>query len=196
MLAWATVKVTVTGAASTRTVVLAGSGRLRAGMVRVSVVVGMNGAVAIEGPGRSVRTSRQLPVTGGENVGVTYRGETGAERLTVTTWSDGTWVAPWAGVVEATVNGVTGSGGVVAAPARFGRGPGRVGMATDDEGTNSHGDHHDGHADGDQRPTVAPGRGYEDRVVGHGSSRSGPRRYLRPTSMRSRLHWRLMGGSP
>ena len=35
--------------------------------------------------------------------------ETGADRLTVTTWSEGTWVAPWAGMVEVTVRGAAGA---------------------------------------------------------------------------------------
>ena len=41
---------------------------------------------------------------------------TGAERLTVTTWLEGTWVAPWAGVVETTVRGARAVVAVTAAP--------------------------------------------------------------------------------
>jgi hypothetical protein len=81
-------------------------------MVRVSVVVGMNGAVAskaiVAGP-----TFLQLPATGGENVGVPTAPVIGWDRVTVTAWFDGTWLAPWAGTVAATVNGATGTGVVV-----------------------------------------------------------------------------------
>ena len=170
MLAWATAKVTVTGAASYAPRALLRTGG-PAGMVRVSVVVGMNGAVASNasdlGP-----AFRQVPLTGGEKVGVPVPGETGTERLTVTTWFEGTWVAPWAGVVEATVKG--GAGAVVVAgglrPAPWHR---TSGVATDDEGPDGHRHDDEGDADGDPAPAGAAWGGYEDLVVGHGSKRSG-----------------------
>ncbi len=67
----------------------------------------MNGAVASNT--RELRPAfRQVPLTGGEKVGTPSALETGPDRLTVTTWSEGTSVAPAAGVVDATVNGTTG----------------------------------------------------------------------------------------
>jgi hypothetical protein len=79
------------------------------------VVVGTNGAVAskasVAGP-----TFLQVPATGGENVGAPTAAVIGWVRVTVTAWFDGTWLAPWAGTVAATVNGVTGTAVVVGPP--------------------------------------------------------------------------------
>ncbi len=67
MLAWATVNDTVTGAASTSPFLLLGP-PVPEGMVRVSELVGMNGAPAVKlrvaGP-----TACHVPATGGSNVG-------------------------------------------------------------------------------------------------------------------------------
>ena len=112
MLAWATVKVTVTGAASTAPWVLVGPA-VPSGMVRVSVEVGMNGDVA-SNTSEALPDLCHVPGTGGENVGVPVPMVTGAESFTVTTWLEGTSVAPGAGVVEATVRGATAVVGVAA----------------------------------------------------------------------------------
>ena len=140
-------------------------------MVRVSVVVGMNGAAASNssdvGP-----DFRQVPVTGGEKVGVPVVLDTGPERFTVTTWSEGTSVAPSAGVVESTVNGVGGTVVVAEPPPDQRGGARRPVVPTGDEGTGGHDHQGRGDTDGDPSSSVAPGRRYEDLVVGHGSKRS------------------------
>jgi hypothetical protein len=104
----------MTGLDSRAPVVLRGPAE-PAGMVRVSVAVGMNGAVASK-----VKEARptflQVPRTGGEKVGVPTAPVIGWDIVTVTTWSDGTWPAPWAGTVAATVNGATGTAVVVGPP--------------------------------------------------------------------------------
>jgi hypothetical protein len=115
VLAWATPKETVTGAASRAPRTLRGPAA-PAGTVRVSAAVGMKGWVAVKatvaGP-----TLPQVPLTGGEKAGVPMESETAAVKVTVTTWSDGTWVAPVDGVVDATAN-VGGGAAPPAPPAR------------------------------------------------------------------------------
>src|SRR5277367_6485942 len=84
-------------------------------MVRVSVVVGMNGADAanesVVGP-----TRIHVPFTGGSKAGMPAALVTGAESLTVTSWLDGTLVAPLAGTVDTTASGFGGAVVVTAAP--------------------------------------------------------------------------------
>ncbi len=67
-------------------------------------MVGMNGALAAKdsevGP-----TRIHDPGTGGSKVGIPAATATGAESLTVTSWSDGTLAAPLAGTVDTTVSG-------------------------------------------------------------------------------------------
>lgn len=103
MLAWATAKVTVCDAAISRPDLPWGPAA-PAAKVRVSVEVGMKGAPAakvnVDGP-----TWSQLPLTGGSKGGRFDDPETGAEKWTVTAWSEGTPVAPLAGVVERIVRG-------------------------------------------------------------------------------------------
>jgi hypothetical protein len=72
----------------------------------------MNGAVASNTIEREPDL-RQVPGTGGEKEGELVASPSDPERVTVTTWSEGTPVAPWAGTVEATVKGCTGAEVVV-----------------------------------------------------------------------------------
>ena len=107
MLAWATVNVTVNGAAS-RPPDAPRIPSAPAGTVIVSVVVGTNGAAATKvkvlPPAR-----RHVPATGGLNMGRPVALATGADRVTVTVWSDGTSVAPAAGTVDITASWRTGA---------------------------------------------------------------------------------------
>ena len=98
--------------------------------------------------------------------------ETGTERFTVTTWFEGTSVAPADGMVETTANGVGGTvrGGRAAAGQR--RGIRLPVVATGDEGSAGHQRQRQGDTEGDPDSPVAPGRRNEDLVVGHGSKRS------------------------
>jgi hypothetical protein len=64
----------------------------------------MNGAVATKDNVLSL-TFVHDPLTGGLKVGIPAVLLTWAERRTVTTWSDGTLVAPVAGTVDRTVSG-------------------------------------------------------------------------------------------
>ena len=115
MLAWATEKVTVTGAASSAPPFPWGPAP-PAGKTSDSVVVGMKGAVAanvnVDGP-----TWVQVPLTGGSKAGRPAGPAAGADRWTVTTWSEGTSVVPLAGVVDRMVSGA-GAPVVDVAPAR------------------------------------------------------------------------------
>ena len=74
-----------------------------AGTTRVSVLVGMNGAVAL-----NARVFGPVwvhdPLTGGLNIGMPAAPDTGSERWTATSWVDGTSVAPEAGVVDTTAS--------------------------------------------------------------------------------------------
>jgi hypothetical protein len=75
-------------------------------MVRVSLTVGMSGAVAVnvmvDGP-----VLCQLPATAGVRVGVVHPLWIGADRVTVIFWSEGTSTAPLAGEEATTVSGLT-----------------------------------------------------------------------------------------
>jgi hypothetical protein len=73
-------------------------------MVIVSLAVGMNGAAALNEIDE-VPTRFQVPATGGLNTGRPLVPATGADNVTVTTWSDGTFVAPDAGTVDITDRG-------------------------------------------------------------------------------------------
>ena len=105
MLAWATVNATVTGEASVPPARPCGP-PAPDGMVSVSLLVGMNGAVAskvmVAGPDFC-----QVPATAGLSVGLVHPLRIGEDRVTETFWSEGTSMAPPAGVVATTVSGGT-----------------------------------------------------------------------------------------
>ena len=107
MLAWATAKVTLVGVPR----VAPDVARSPAGMVRVSVTVGTKGAAAAK---VSVLAAVffQVPATTGSNVGTAVTVATGSDSVTVTTWFDGTSVAPVAGTVATTAIGCTADDGV------------------------------------------------------------------------------------
>ena len=73
-------------------------------MVSVSVTVGRKGAAAAN-VSVSVAVFFQVPATIGSNVGTAVTVATGSDSVTVTTWSDGTSVAPVAGTVATTDSG-------------------------------------------------------------------------------------------
>ena len=102
MPAWATVKVTTSGAASTAPLPVRGPAA-PAGTVSVSVEVGMNGAVAAKVSVAGADCTHE-PDTGGFHVGMPTPATMGAEKRTDTGWSDDTPVVPLAGVADTTVS--------------------------------------------------------------------------------------------
>ena len=83
-------------------------------MVRDSVTVGRKGAAAAN-MSVSAAVFLQVPATIGSNVGTAVTVATGSDSVTVTTWFDGTSVAPVAGTVATTATGCAADAGGEAA---------------------------------------------------------------------------------